>query len=190
MNQAVPQAKTKEDNLCVFIKGAPDRIWTRCTHILVDGEPQTLTKEVLQELEEANDKFGNMGERVLGFSRLHLDPTIENSYFNKQKLYDVKEWSKFTTLDEIPSNEEFPGFFPMQGLEFVGLCALNDPPRKGVDMSVLKCRAAGIKVIMVTGDQKNTGAAIAAKVNIISDVTREYNYIKNADIKANPKPEN
>jgi P-type E1-E2 ATPase len=57
-------------------------------------------------------------------------------------------------------------------------------------MSVLKCRAAGIKVIMVTGDQKNTGAAIAAKVNIISDVTREYNYIKNADIKANPKPEN
>jgi P-type E1-E2 ATPase len=57
-------------------------------------------------------------------------------------------------------------------------------------MSVLKCRAAGIKVIMVTGDQKNTGAAIAAKVNIISDVTREYNYIKKADIKANPKPEN
>jgi P-type E1-E2 ATPase len=50
-------------------------------------------------------------------------------------------------------------------------------------MSVLKCRAAGIKVIMVTGDQKNTGAAIAAKVNIISDVTREYNFLK----KENPE---
>jgi len=66
----------------------------------------------------------------------------------------------------------------MQGLEFVGLCALNDPPRKGVDMSVLKCRSAGIKVIMVTGDQKNTGAAIAAKVNIISNKELEYNYLK------------
>jgi magnesium-transporting ATPase (P-type) len=103
MNTAVPQAKTKEDNLCVFIKGAPDRIWTRCTTILVDGAPLPLTKDVLKELEDANDKFGNMGERVLGFSRLHLDPIIENNYFNKQKLYDVKEWSKFTSLDEIPT---------------------------------------------------------------------------------------
>jgi len=66
----------------------------------------------------------------------------------------------------------------MQALEFVGLVSLNDPPRKGVDMSVLKCRSAGIKVIMVTGDQKNTGAAIAAKVNIISDKTLEYNHLK------------
>jgi len=56
---------------------------------------------------------------------------------------------------------------------------LNDPPRKGVDMSVLKCRSAGIKVIMVTGDQKPTAAAIANKVNIIQDVTREYNHLKN-----------
>jgi len=66
----------------------------------------------------------------------------------------------------------------MQGLEFVGLVSLNDPPRKGVDMSVLKCRSAGIKVIMVTGDQKNTGAAIAAKVNIVSDKEQEYNHLK------------
>jgi sodium/potassium-transporting ATPase subunit alpha len=181
MNTANPTPKTKEDNLCVFIKGAPDRIWTRCITILVDGQPMPLTKDVLQELEEANDKFGNKGERVLGFSRLYLDPIVGNNYFNKSKIYDVKEWSKFTTLDEIPANGEFPGYFPMQGLEFVGLCALNDPPRKGVDLSVLKCRAAGIKVIMVTGDQKNTGAAIAAKVNIISDVEREYNFLKRAN---------
>lgn len=63
----------------------------------------------------------------------------------------------------------------MWNLEFVGLVSLNDPPRKGVDLSVLKCRSAGIKVIMVTGDQKNTGAAIAAKVNIISNKEEEFN---------------
>jgi Ca2+-transporting ATPase len=60
---------------------------------------------------------------------------------------------------------------------------LNDPPRKGVDASVNKCRAAGIKVIMVTGDQKNTGAAIAEKVKIITDRKLEYNFLK----KENPK---
>jgi len=160
----------------VFLKGAPDRVWTRCTTILVDGKPETLDATVMDELEGANNKFGNMGERVLGFSRLYLDPHASNGYYNKDKFYDCKKWSDFTTLEQ--PTDDFPGFFPMQGLEFVGLVSLNDPPRKGVDMSVLKCRSAGIKVIMVTGDQKNTGAAIAAKVNIVSDKEQEYNHLK------------
>lgn len=42
--------------------------------------------------------------------------------------------------------------FPMQDLCFIGIASLNDPPRKYVDYSVVKCRRAGIKVIMVTGD--------------------------------------
>lgn len=50
----------------------------------------------------------------------------------------------------------------------VGLVALNDPPRPTVPNSVQQCRKAGIKVIMVTGDQPPTAAAIAEKVNIIT----------------------
>ena len=65
----------------------------------------------------------------------------------------------------------------MQDLTFVGLISLNDPPRKGVNTSVRLCQNAGIKVIMVTGDQPPTAAAIAKKVNIITDPTREYNYL-------------
>jgi len=42
--------------------------------------------------------------------------------------------------------------FPMQNLCFIGIVSLNDPPWKYVDYSVLKCKWAGIKVIMVTGD--------------------------------------
>jgi sodium/potassium-transporting ATPase subunit alpha len=62
-------------------------------------------------------------------------------------------------------------------LTLIGIVSLNDPPRNKVDLSVLKCQRAGIKVIMVTGDQPPTAAAIAAKVNIISDPTKEYNYM-------------
>ena len=40
----------------------------------------------------------------------------------------------------------------MHGLTLVGLVSLNDPPRPKVDVSVDKCRQAGVKVIMVTGD--------------------------------------
>jgi len=65
----------------------------------------------------------------------------------------------------------------MWDLTFIGLVSLNDPPRPGVDLAVQKCKAAGIKVIMVTGDQKNTAAAIAAKVSIISDKTKEFNHL-------------
>jgi sodium/potassium-transporting ATPase subunit alpha len=70
------------------------------------------------------------------------------------------------------------GWFPMFNLTLVGIVSLNDPPRPGVDMSVQKCRQAGIKVIMVTGDQPPTAAAIAHKVNIITDPTLEYNYLR------------
>jgi P-type E1-E2 ATPase len=55
----------------------------------------------------------------------------------------------------------------MHDLTLMGVVSLNDPPRNQVDLSVNKCRAAGIKVIMVTGDQPPTAAAIAHKVNII-----------------------
>jgi len=65
----------------------------------------------------------------------------------------------------------------MVDLEFIGLVSLNDPPRPGVDLAVQRCKAAGIKVIMVTGDQKNTAAAIAAKVSIITDKENEYNWL-------------
>jgi sodium/potassium-transporting ATPase subunit alpha len=62
----------------------------------------------------------------------------------------------------------------MYNLTLIGLVSLNDPPRPGVDLAVEKCRQAGIKVIMVTGDQPPTAAAIAHKVNIITKPDLEY----------------
>lgn len=57
--------------------------------------------------------------------------------------------------------------FPMDGLCFVGLMSLIDPPRPNVPDAVAKCRTAGIKVIMVTGDHPITAKAIAKMVGII-----------------------
>lgn len=58
--------------------------------------------------------------------------------------------------------------FPTEGMCFVGLMALIDPPRPNVPDAVAKCRTAGIKVIMVTGDHPITAKAIAKMVGIIS----------------------
>lgn len=65
----------------------------------------------------------------------------------------------------------------MHDLCLVGIVSLNDPPRVAVDIAVTKCRDAGIKVIMVTGDQPATAAAIANKVNILTRPDMEYNYL-------------
>jgi P-type E1-E2 ATPase len=66
----------------------------------------------------------------------------------------VKTW-KTLGLDakqRASAHENEPGSFPRHNLTLVGIVSLNDPPRPKVDLSVEKCRAAGIKIIMVTGD--------------------------------------
>jgi len=63
--------------------------------------------------------------------------------------------------------------FPMENYIFVGLVSLMDPPKESVPFAIKKCQSAGIKVIMVTGDQPPTAAAIAKQIGIISLRTNE-----------------
>ena len=93
----------------------------------------------------------------------------------------MKTWKNWG-LDPKKSAKDYEnieGSFPMHDLTLIGVVSLNDPPRPKVDLSVQKCRNAGIKVIMVTGDQPPTAAAIAHKVNIIKDPLKEFNYMVN-----------
>lgn len=157
----------------LIMKGAPERILSRCSKILINGEEKPYD-EYAEHVKFANDSFGKMGERVLAFARMELDPKI----FTKLPTYpfDVKNWKKWKDVrDRDPS---INGWFPMFNLTLVGIASLNDPPRPSVAKSVEQCRIAGVKVIMVTGDQPPTAAAIAHKVNIITDPTLEYNYLK------------
>jgi sodium/potassium-transporting ATPase subunit alpha len=163
----------------VFLKGAPERILTRCAKILIAGEEQDFTDELREEVNKANSTFGGLGERVLAFAKY----TLPADKFTKDYQFDVKNW-KTWGLDAKRSYADYAeeaGTFPMHDLTLVGVVSLNDPPRTNVDLSVSKCRSAGIKVIMVTGDQPPTAAAIAAKVNIIKHPKMEFNNLVNAE---------
>jgi len=162
-----------DSQLTIFLKGAPERILTRCSKILINNEEVDFTNELREEVNEANKTFGGLGERVLAFAKCSLPA----DKFTKDYQFDMKAWKEWG-LDANRSYSDYaeqPGTFPMHDLTLVGVVSLNDPPRTNVDLSVSKCRSAGIKVIMVTGDQPPTAAAIAAKVNIIKHPKNEFN---------------
>jgi len=89
MNPSVKNPTNIDDNLCVFMKGAPERILSRCTKMLVDGQEVEFTDELRNEVNTANSDFGKLGERVLAFARYRLpvDKYPKHSY-----EFDVKTW--------------------------------------------------------------------------------------------------
>merc|ERR1719283_579431 len=111
-----------------------------------------MTQDWKDAFESAYMELGGLGERVLGFCDFMLPE------------------------EKYPEGYPFDGDdvnFPLEGLRFVGLMSMIDPPRATVPDAVNKCRSAGIKVIMVTGDHPITAKAIARNVGIISEETRE-----------------
>lgn len=139
---------SKDPDLLLVMKGAPERILDRCSTILIKGEEREMTEDLKAAFEKAYLELGGMGERVLGFCDYKMD----------SKKYP----------SGYPFNSDEPNF-PTDNLRFVGLMSMIDPPRAAVPDAVAKCRSAGIKVIMVTGDHPITAKAIAKSVGIITE---------------------
>ncbi|XP_076802406.1 sodium/potassium-transporting ATPase subunit alpha-3-like isoform X2 [Clavelina lepadiformis] len=146
---SIHETEDKDDpRYLLVMKGAPERILDRCDKIMNNGQAEKMTQEWRDDFESAYAELGGLGERVLGFCHEYL-PT-----------------------DTFPPGYEFDSDdvnFPLENLTFVGLMSMIDPPRAAVPDAVGKCRSAGIKVIMVTGDHPITAKAIAKGVGIISE---------------------
>ncbi|PAA90533.1 hypothetical protein BOX15_Mlig021528g1 [Macrostomum lignano] len=135
----------------LVMKGAPERILDRCSHILINGKDVVMDDEWKSAFNTAYEELGGMGERVLGFCDFRLP---------------AEEYADGYAFDPEEQN------FPLMNLRFVGLMSMIDPPRAAVPDAVEKCRSAGIKVIMVTGDHPITAKAIAKGVGIISPTNK------------------
>ncbi|XP_076144059.1 sodium/potassium-transporting ATPase subunit alpha-1-like isoform X2 [Alosa pseudoharengus] len=139
---------TLESKHLLVMKGAPEKILERCSTILIEGKEQRLDEEMRAAFNNAYMELGGRGERVLGFCHLPLP----DGQFPEGFKFDTDEMN-----------------FPTEGLCFLGLMSMIDPPRAAVPDAVRKCRTAGINVIMVTGDHPITAGAIARAVGIISE---------------------
>ncbi|XP_012863356.2 potassium-transporting ATPase alpha chain 2-like [Echinops telfairi] len=145
---SIHETDDPDDNrFLVVMKGAPERILEKCSTIMINGQEQPLDESSAEAFHTAYMELGGRGERVLGFCPLYL-PAEE---FPETYSFDIDAMN-----------------FPTSSLCFVGLLSLIDPPRSTVPDAITKCRSAGIKVIMVTGDHPITAKAIARSVGIIS----------------------
>lgn len=152
----------------LFIKGAPERVLKLCTSISLGGKVEEMRNEHQGMFTRAYETMAGKGHRVIGCAAFALpgDKYPEGFQFKK----DEKE---LKGEDGAPAPVGPVGLYPNTGYTFMGLVSLEDPPKHGVREAIGLCRQAGVKVMMVTGDHPLTAEAIARKINLMLQETRE-----------------
>ncbi|WP_107669853.1 cation-transporting P-type ATPase [Cyanothece sp. BG0011] len=128
-----------DDDYLLLTKGSPELILERCDYYQQGQRVQPLTQEHREQVLRGNNGMAKRALRVLGFAYKPL-----------------KQIPDATEADEAE-----------QGLIWLGLVGMMDAPRPEVKTAVAKCRAAGIRPIMITGDHQLTAQAIAQQLGIV-----------------------
>lgn len=124
----------------LFVIGAPEKILELSNRFLDQEGEKTKNQENKKKIERKIEEWSHAAMRVIGLAYKTMDS-------NTEKILEGD----------------------ISDLVFAGIVSMTDPPRPDVKQSIQKCRNAGIRVIMATGDHVNTAMAIARETGIISD---------------------
>ena len=180
----VDEVNNVNNELIVFSKGAPEVILKKCKFIKLDENSSSFRKSAnpkdslrkdngiweinadeIEKIIGMNNKLASSSYRVLGVA---------------YKKICNDEYHDYLKNDELIEND----------LIFLGLVGMTDPPREGVKEAIETCKKAGIKVIMITGDNEETAKAIGKKIGLldvdnINNITNNTN--NNIEINKNNK---
>ena len=137
----------KDGKYRLLAKGAPETIIERCSHALVgqDGRKVPMDSKISRILSQEVVEYGNRGLRIIALASIEdLTPSKLHSTAKTTKEYAQIE----------------------QQMTFIGLVSMLDPPRPEVAESVKKCQEAGIRVVVITGDNKNTAESICRQIGL------------------------
>ncbi len=129
-----------EGRAAAYSKGATEAVLPRCSSILVKGERIPLDDAYRDDVIHADHALMDQGLRVLAFAVKEID------------------------ADRLPPDDELE-----RDLTFVGLVGMQDPPRPEVPEAIAKCRNAGIRIVMITGDGTRTAVAIARRIGLVRE---------------------
>ena len=130
-----------ENKYIVCTKGGIDELLSRCNSYILDGKVENNLEEYKETIDRNNEAMAQEALRVLAMA--------------------------YKEIDHIPTKEEMKNI--ENELIFVGMVGMIDPPREEAKKAVEKCKTAGIKTVMITGDHKITAIAIARKLGILEN---------------------
>lgn len=131
----------------LLVKGAPESILDRCTQVIIgeNGKKVQLNQQMTSLLTREIVDYGKKGLRVLALAS--VDNVSSNPLLKGAKT--TKDYAKLET-----------------NMTLIGLVGMLDPPRPEVRASIAKCRSAGIRVIVITGDNQNTAETICRQIGV------------------------
>ncbi|KHJ92209.1 haloacid dehalogenase-like hydrolase [Oesophagostomum dentatum] len=133
----------------MFVKGAPEGVLNRCTHVRVNNQKVPLTPAMTQKIVDKCVQYGTGRDTLRCLALGTIDTPISPQSMN------LEESTQFTKYE--------------REITFVGVVGMLDPPRTEVMSSIRECNHAGIRVIMITGDNKNTAEAIGRRIGLFSE---------------------
>jgi P-type Ca2+ transporter type 2A len=133
----------------MFVKGASEAVIERCTQIRIGKSTVPMTNEIKKEILRLVHQYGTGRDtlRCLGLGIIDNPPKIESM--------NLSDSTQFINYE--------------QNITFVGVVGMLDPPRMEVKDAIERCNKAGIRVIMITGDNKNTAEAICRRIGIFKE---------------------
>lgn len=150
MSVLVGSVEDDDSPLRLLVKGAPESILERCAYVrLADGSKTEMTPELLAQYDAEIIKWGSGSSalRVLALAVREDAPALED--------YDLVDTGLFAGYES--------------DLTFVGIVGMLDPPRAEVKGAISLCHDAGIRVIVITGDNKATAEAICKRVGVFEE---------------------
>ncbi|XP_015263490.1 PREDICTED: sarcoplasmic/endoplasmic reticulum calcium ATPase 3 [Gekko japonicus] len=133
----------------LFVKGAPESVIERCNYVRVGSSKLPLTLSTKEKILSRIREWGT------GIDTLRCLALATRDHPPRKEEMRVDDSSQFINYET--------------NLTFVGCVGMLDPPRKEVMSSIEMCRKAGIRVIMITGDNKGTAVAICRRIGIFSE---------------------
>lgn len=131
----------KDGKYVVYTKGGVDELLKRCINYKLDDSIKEDLEEYKETIEQVNEQMAKNALRVLAMG--------------------------YKEIDHLPTKEEMKTI--ENNLTYVGMVGMIDPPREEVKAAVEKCKTAGIKTVMITGDHKITAMAIAKALGILEN---------------------
>lgn len=133
---------------CLYVKGAPESVLERCTTALVNGATVPLSSNLKAAILQQTTEYGIHGLRTLALA------------FVEKADHDISHYKSDSSADYARFEQD---------LTFVSLVGMLDPPRPEVKAAVANCKAAGIRVVCITGDNKGTAETICRRIGIFGE---------------------